>query len=88
MGISDQQRAGDKMREGGVVWHRGGQSHRHLRPDQAGGGRFCQTARLHLDPGIKSLAAKESMKTLAFEVAEQLGAGSGGWELEAPIPDL
>jgi len=33
---------------------------------------FAKRRGLHLDPGIKSLAAKESMKTLAFEVAEQL----------------
>lgn len=35
---------------------------------------FARRKNLHLDQGIKSLAAKESMKTLAFEVAEQLGS--------------
>jgi threonine synthase len=35
---------------------------------------FSRRKGLHLDQGVKSLAAKESMKTLAFEVAEQLGA--------------
>jgi threonine synthase len=34
---------------------------------------FAQHKGLHLDQGIKSFAAKESMKTVAFEVAEQLG---------------
>jgi threonine synthase len=34
---------------------------------------FAKRRGLHLDPGIKSLAAKESMKTVAFEIAEQLG---------------
>ena len=33
---------------------------------------FARHKRLHLDWGIKSLAAKESMKTVAFEIAEQL----------------
>ena len=41
---------------------------------------FAKRRGLHLDPGIKSLAAKESMKTVAFEIAEQLGAGT------APVP--
>ncbi len=39
---------------------------------------FAKRRGLHLDPGIKSLAAKESMKTLAFEVAEQLGGSESG----------
>ena len=47
---------------------------------------FAKRRGLHLDPGIKSLAAKESMKTLAFEVAEQLGARS--WEPEVGGPAL
>ena len=34
--------------------------------------RFAQHKGLHLDRGIRSIAAKESMKTIAFEVAEQL----------------
>lgn len=34
--------------------------------------RFAQSRGLFLDRGIRSLAAKESMKTLAFELAEQL----------------
>jgi len=33
---------------------------------------FARQHRLHFDRGIKSLAAKESMKTVAFEMAEQL----------------
>jgi len=35
---------------------------------------FARHKGLHLDRGIKSFAAKESMKTVAFEIAEQLGA--------------
>jgi len=35
---------------------------------------FAQRRDLHLDKGIKSFAAKESMKTIAYELAEQLGA--------------
>ncbi len=35
---------------------------------------FARHKGLHLDQGLKSFAAKESMKTVAFEIAEQLGA--------------
>jgi threonine synthase len=35
---------------------------------------FAARKGLHLDRGIKSFAARESMKTVAFEMAEQLGA--------------
>jgi threonine synthase len=38
---------------------------------------FAERKGLHLDRGLKSFAAKESMKTVAFEIAEQLG-----WRLE------
>jgi len=34
---------------------------------------FARHKGLHLDRGIKSFAAKESMKTVAYEIAEQLG---------------
>jgi threonine synthase len=45
---------------------------------------FARHKGLHLDRGIKSFAAKESMKTVAFEIAEQLGSrfkaqGSAPW---------
>jgi threonine synthase len=39
--------------------------------------RFAESKGLHLDRGIKTIAAKESMKTVAFEIAEQLGERSG-----------
>lgn len=42
---------------------------------------FAESKGLPLDRGIKSIAAKESMKTIAFEIAEQLGAIYG------PAPD-
>lgn len=35
---------------------------------------FAASKNLFLDKGIKAVAAKEAMKTLAFEVAEQLGS--------------
>jgi threonine synthase len=35
--------------------------------------RFAQRRGIFLDRGVKSIAAKESMKTIAFEVAEALG---------------
>jgi len=39
--------------------------------------RFAEHKQLHLDRGIRSIAAKESMKTVAFEIAEQLGLLAG-----------
>jgi threonine synthase len=56
---------------------------------------FARHKGLHIDRGIKSFAAKESMKTLAFEVAEQLGqvfdaprahSTRGAWLTQPPIP--
>lgn len=35
--------------------------------------KFARTKRLFLDRGIKSVAAIEAMKTMAYEIAEQLG---------------
>ncbi len=35
--------------------------------------RFAESKGLYLDRGIRSIAAKESMKTIAFEIAEELG---------------
>jgi threonine synthase len=55
-------------------------------------GDFARRKGLHLDMGLKSFAAKESMKTVAFEIAEQLGwilsddgAGQGGQAIYPPI---
>jgi threonine synthase len=39
---------------------------------------FARRKNLHLDQGLRSLAAKESMKTLAFELGEQLSAALDG----------
>ncbi|MAT98021.1 MAG: threonine synthase [Anaerolineaceae bacterium] len=39
---------------------------------------FATSKNLFLDRGIKGIAAKEAMKTLAFEVAEQLGSIHAG----------
>lgn len=39
---------------------------------------FAASKNLFLDRGIKGIAAKEAMKTLAFEVAEQLGSIAAG----------
>ncbi len=39
---------------------------------------FAASKNLFLDRGIKGIAAKEAMKTLAFEVAEQLGNFAAG----------
>jgi threonine synthase len=47
---------------------------------------FAERKGLHLDRGLKSFAAKESMKTVAFEIAEQLGRMAEG--VSAPLPNL
>lgn len=39
---------------------------------------FAASKNIFLDRGIKAIAAKEGMKTLGFEIAEQLGAILGG----------
>lgn len=39
---------------------------------------FAASKNLFLDRGVKGIAAKEAMKTLAFEVAEQLGSIQAG----------
>jgi threonine synthase len=40
---------------------------------------FAAHRGLHLDRGIRSIAARQSMKTLAFEVCEQLGWQRDSW---------
>lgn len=43
--------------------------------------KYAQENNLFLDRGIKGIAAKEAMKTIAFELAEQLGdLKSGQWQ--------
>ena len=49
--------------------------------------QFAAPRNLFLDKGIKSMAAREAMKTVAFEIAEQLGrhvSGGAGPGREAP----
>lgn len=46
--------------------------------------RFAQSKGLPLDRGVKSIAARESMKTLAFEIAEELGSIYGPTESGKP----
>jgi threonine synthase len=45
---------------------------------------FAQHRGLFLDKGLRSIAARQSMKTLAFEVCEQLGRLSGEGKWRAP----
>jgi threonine synthase len=45
---------------------------------------FARHKGLHLDKGIKSFAAKESMKTVAFEIAEQLGSRLDAHDSRSP----
>ncbi|MEW5956527.1 MAG: pyridoxal-phosphate dependent enzyme [Chloroflexota bacterium] len=43
--------------------------------------QFAQHRKLFLDKGVKGIAAREAMKTIAFEIAEQLGRLHGvGWD--------
>ncbi len=44
---------------------------------------FADSKGLFLDKGIKSVAAVESMKTMAFEMVEQLGWRSPDWFIQA-----
>lgn len=50
---------------------------------KAAAAAFARQNGLTLDRGIKSLAGVESMKTLAFEVAEQLGWKAPDWYIQA-----
>lgn len=45
--------------------------------------RFAQSKNLYVDRGIKSIAAVESMKTMAYEIAEQLGWRTPDWFIQA-----
>lgn len=45
---------------------------------------FAASKGLFLDRGIKAVAAKEAMKTVAFEVAEQLGSLAAGHDASIP----
>jgi threonine synthase len=47
--------------------------------------QFAVGKDLFLDQGIKSIAAKEGMKTVAFEIAEQLGAVQAGIDPMIPM---
>jgi threonine synthase len=44
---------------------------------------FAKSKGLYLDRGLKSVAAVESMKTMAFEIAEQLNWRSPDWFIQA-----
>jgi threonine synthase len=44
--------------------------------------QFAQTKNLFLDRGIKSIAAIESMKTMAYEIAEDLGWRAPDWFIQ------
>jgi threonine synthase len=44
--------------------------------------RFAESKRLFLDRGIKSIAAIESMKTMAYEIAEDLDGRAPDWFIQ------
>lgn len=44
--------------------------------------RFAQTKNVFLDQGIKTIAAIESMKTMAYEIAEDLGWRAPDWFIQ------
>lgn len=45
--------------------------------------QFAEHRGLHLDRGIRSVAARESMKTLAYEIAEDFGWRAPDWYVQA-----
>jgi len=45
--------------------------------------QFAEQRGLFLDRGIKGLAARESMKTIAYEIAQQLGWRAPDWYVQA-----
>lgn len=45
---------------------------------------FSQSKNIFLDRGVKAIAAKEAMKTVAFEIAEQLGSVFAGADPSVP----
>lgn len=45
---------------------------------------FAASKNLFIDRGIKNIAAKEAMKTVAFEIAEQLGSIAAGGDATTP----
>jgi threonine synthase len=45
--------------------------------------QFAQRRHLLLDRGANSIPARESMKTIAYEIVEQLGWRSPGWYIQA-----
>lgn len=48
---------------------------------------FATTKKLFLDQGVKAIAAKEAMKSVAFEIAEQLGSLLSGADPSVPHGD-
>jgi threonine synthase len=45
--------------------------------------QFAQRRNLHLDRGASSIPARESMKTIAYEIVEQLGWRAPDWYIQA-----
>ncbi len=45
--------------------------------------QFAQRRNLHLDRGASSIAARESMKTISYEIVEQLGWRAPDWYIQA-----
>ena len=45
--------------------------------------QFARRRHLHLDRGICSLPARESMKTIAYEIVEQLGWSAPDWYIQS-----
>ena len=45
--------------------------------------QFAQRRRLHLDRGASSIPARESMKTISYEIVEQLGWRAPDWYIQA-----
>ncbi|GAB4434009.1 MAG: hypothetical protein Kow00120_00100 [Anaerolineae bacterium] len=68
---------GDKMREVAIYGAEVIKVTGTYEETKAVAARFARSRNLYIDKGIKSIAAVESMTTLAYEIAEQLAAAPG-----------
>ncbi len=73
---------GDKMREAALYGAEVIKVTGTYDATKAVAARFAQSKKLFLDRGIKSVAAIESMKTMAFEIAEDLDWRAPDWIIQ------
>lgn len=71
---------GDKMRESALYGAQVVKTTGNYDQTKELAAKFAASKGIFLDKGIKSIAAIEAMKTMAYEIAEQLGAAFDGGE--------